>query len=68
MKDQIVIAVDGPSASGKGTVGRPLAARLGFRFVDTGAMYRTLTWYCLRGGVRVEDPAAVAMEIGRAHV
>lgn len=60
MKDNLVIAIDGPSASGKGTVGRQLAARLGFRFVDTGAMYRTFTWYCQRNGVRTSEPAAVA--------
>ena len=50
-KNAIVIALDGPSASGKGTCGRYLARKLGFRYVDTGAMYRTLTWHCLRTGV-----------------
>jgi len=59
MKDNLVIAIDGPSASGKGTCARFLAGRLGFRFVDTGAMYRTLTWHCLKAGVEVGDPQAV---------
>lgn len=59
MKDNLVIAIDGPSASGKGTCGRWLAERLGFRFVDTGAMYRTLTWYCLDRGIRADDRDAV---------
>ncbi len=59
MKDAIVIAIDGPSASGKGTCGRYLAGKLGFHFVDTGAMYRTLTWHCLRTGVDTTDPRAV---------
>lgn len=59
MKNNLVIAIDGPSASGKGTCGRYLADRLGFRFVDTGSMYRTLTWYCLDRGVDPDDRAAV---------
>lgn len=59
MKDAIVIAIDGPSASGKGTCGRYLAGRLGFRFLDTGAMYRALTWYCLERNVDIADPHQV---------
>jgi cytidylate kinase len=54
MLDRFVIALDGPSATGKGTCGRELARRLACLFVDTGAMYRTLTWHCLqRGLIRV---------------
>lgn len=63
MKDAIVIAVDGPSASGKGTVGRMLATKLGFRFVDTGAMYRTFTWHCLRARINLADPGALATAV-----
>lgn len=59
MKDAIVIAIDGPSASGKGTCSRFLAGKLGFAIVDTGAMYRTLTWYCLENGIAVTSPEAV---------
>lgn len=59
MKDALVIAIDGPSASGKGTCGRYVAGRLGFRFVDTGAMYRVLTWHCMRRGIDLNDPVAV---------
>jgi len=62
-KNTIVIALDGPSASGKGTCGRHLARKLGFRFVDTGAMYRTLTWHCLRMGVDIADSAQVMATI-----
>ena len=58
-KDNLVVAIDGPSASGKGTCGRYLADRLGFRFVDSGAMYRTLTWHCLERGIDPEDRAEV---------
>ncbi|MCH8199043.1 MAG: (d)CMP kinase [Chloroflexi bacterium] len=54
-----VIAIDGPVASGKTTVGRELAARLGYRFVDTGLMYRALTLVALRRGIDPRDGAAL---------
>jgi cytidylate kinase len=50
----LIIAIDGPSGAGKGTVARAVAARLGYRHVDTGAMYRAVAWSALRQGV---DPA-----------
>jgi cytidylate kinase len=53
------IAIDGPAACGKTTVGRLLAKKLGYRFVDTGAMYRALTWEALRLGVDIEDEVAL---------
>jgi len=56
----LVIAVDGPSGSGKSTTARGVAKRLGLRYLDTGAMYRALTWALLQRGVDVDDPAAVA--------
>ncbi|MEN9678739.1 MAG: hypothetical protein RIS76_4635 [Verrucomicrobiota bacterium] len=55
-----VITVDGPSASGKGTLSRRLARELGYIYVDSGAMYRTLAWYALRKGVRAEAPMTEA--------
>jgi len=57
-----VVAVDGPSASGKGTLSRRLARELGYLYVDSGAMYRTLAWHCLRRGIRVEKPMTDADE------
>ncbi|MCX7867118.1 (d)CMP kinase [Limisphaera sp. VF-2] len=60
MEEPIVIAIDGTSASGKSTNARLVARALGFVYVDTGAMYRTLAWYCLKNGVDVHDPRAVA--------
>ncbi|MBM7080876.1 MULTISPECIES: (d)CMP kinase [Micromonospora] len=54
-----VVAVDGPSGSGKSTVSRRLAAGLGARYLDTGAMYRAITWAVLRSGVDLADAAAV---------
>jgi cytidylate kinase len=56
----IVIAIDGTSASGKSTNAKLVARALGFVYVDTGAMYRTLAWYCLKHGVDVQDARAVA--------
>ena len=60
MKAPIVIALDGTSASGKSTNAKLVARALGFVYVDTGAMYRTLAWHCLRLRVDVADPKAVA--------
>src|SRR2546426_6143352 len=59
-KYPIVIAIDGTSASGKSTNAKLVAKALGFVHVDTGAMYRTLAWYCLKRGVHVDDAKAVA--------
>jgi cytidylate kinase len=55
-----VIAIDGPAASGKSAVGVSVARRLGYRFVDTGAMYRAVTWAALRRGIDPQDTAALA--------
>lgn len=49
------IAIDGPVAAGKSTIGRLLAQRLGYRFIDTGAMYRALTWKAIRLDIDLED-------------
>jgi cytidylate kinase len=56
----IVIAIDGTSASGKSTNARRVARELGYIYVDTGAMYRTLAWFALRQGVDPHDARAVA--------
>lgn len=55
-----IIAIDGPGAAGKSAVGSRLARRLRYRFVDTGSMYRALTWLALRKGVDPQDEEAVA--------
>jgi cytidylate kinase len=56
----IVVAIDGTSGSGKSSTSRGVAHRLGLRYLDTGAMYRAMTWWMLRHGVDVHDPEAVA--------
>ncbi len=50
----MVVAIDGPAGAGKSTVARRLAERLGFRYLDTGAMYRALTWLAMREGVPLD--------------
>src|SRR2546421_615035 len=71
----LVIAIDGPSGAGKGTVARAIAAALDYRHVDSGAMYRAVGWKALRDGVSLDDEAAVAdlaaasrIEVTPAHV
>jgi cytidylate kinase len=54
-----LIAIDGPVAAGKSTVGRILAQKLGYRFIDTGVMYRALTWLALHHGVNLDNEKAV---------
>ena len=55
-----IIAIDGPAASGKSTLGRRLADELGYLFFDTGVMYRAVTWLALQRGLDVNDEAAVS--------
>jgi cytidylate kinase len=64
----LVITVDGPAAAGKSTVARALARRLGFRYLDTGAMYRAVTWKALREDVDLEDPRALARVAEEAEI
>jgi cytidylate kinase len=59
-----VIAVDGPAGSGKSSVCRGAAQRLGLRYLDTGAMYRAMTWAMLDAGIDVDDASAVARAAG----
>jgi CMP/dCMP kinase len=55
----MIVAIDGPAGAGKSTVARTLATRLGFRYLDTGAMYRALTQLALDEGLSLEDGAAL---------
>ena len=69
--NRLIIAIDGPSGAGKGTVARAVAARLGYRHIDTGAMYRAVAWKALETGIDLNDEnataslaAASAVEVG----
>jgi CMP/dCMP kinase len=56
----MIVAIDGPAGAGKSTVARALAARLGFRYLDTGAMYRALTWLAMQRGIDLSDESKLA--------
>jgi CMP/dCMP kinase len=66
--DHLVVAIDGPSGSGKSSTSRGVADRLGLRYLDTGAMYRAITWWMLRQDVDVHDPAAVAARVEEPEI
>jgi cytidylate kinase len=68
VSDGLVVAVDGPSGSGKSTVSRHLALALGARYLDTGAMYRAVTWAVLCAGVNPHDAPKVADVAARSRV
>jgi CMP/dCMP kinase len=63
-----VVAIDGPAASGKSSVARELARQLGFVYVNSGAIYRAITWYILKKGIHTEDLARVAQALASAAV
>ncbi len=56
----MIVAIDGPAGAGKSTVARALAERLGFRYLDTGAMYRALTWLAIQRGIPLGEPELLA--------
>jgi CMP/dCMP kinase len=63
----MIIAIDGPSGAGKGTIARAVAARLGYRHVDTGAMYRALAWMAIQESVDLADESAIAALAARVR-
>lgn len=68
MGNTVVVAMDGPSGSGKSSTSRGVARRLGFRYLDTGAQFRAVAAWMLRHGVSIEDPDAVAARAGQPRV
>ena len=64
----MIITIDGPAGSGKSTASRMLAKELGFHFLDTGAMYRAVAWFCLDRDIDPHDTAAVALAIADVAV
>jgi cytidylate kinase len=65
---QLVIAIDGPSGAGKGTVARAVANELGYRHVDSGAMYRAVGWKALQANLPLDDEPAIAALAERSHI
>jgi cytidylate kinase len=64
----VIVAIDGPAGAGKSTVARRLAERLGFRYLDTGAMYRAVTWLALERGIMLEDGPSLGRLAGEHPV
>lgn len=64
----LVVAIDGPSGSGKSSTSRGVAERLGLRYLDTGAMFRAITWWMLEHDVDPSDPAGIAARAGEAVI
>ncbi|CAG6397246.1 (d)CMP kinase [Streptomyces cocklensis] len=68
MDNPVIVAIDGPSGTGKSSTSKAVAAKLGLSYLDTGAQYRAITWWMLNNGIDVNDPAAVADTAGKAVV
>jgi len=64
----VIVAIDGPSGTGKSSTSRAVAAELGLSYLDTGAQYRAITWWMLNNAVPVDDPAAVAAAASRPSI
>ena len=65
---RITVAIDGPAAAGKSTVAKLVAKELGLVYIDTGAMYRTYTWYCMEKGVNCEDRDACVVFVNEVNI
>ena len=63
----MIVAIDGPSGTGKSSTSKAVAAKLGLSYLDTGAQYRAITWWMLTNGIDVDDPAAVAGHRGQGR-
>ena len=63
-----VVAIDGPSGAGKSSVSRIVGEKIGFLHVDSGALYRILTWQCLAAGVDMDDPEAIAAYTAKVEI
>ncbi|MFG2313034.1 (d)CMP kinase [Streptomyces sp. NPDC048566] len=64
----VIVAIDGPSGTGKSSTSKAVAAKLGLRYLDTGAQYRAITWWMVSNGIDVADPAAIASAAGKPDI
>ncbi|MYY11361.1 (d)CMP kinase [Streptomyces sp. SID4919] len=64
----VIVAIDGPSGTGKSSTSKAVAAQLGLRYLDTGAQYRAITWWMVHHGVDITDPAAIAAVAGQPEI
>ncbi|MCX4509947.1 MULTISPECIES: (d)CMP kinase [Streptomyces] len=63
--ESVIVAIDGPSGTGKSSTSKAVAAELGLSYLDTGAQYRAITWWMISNGIDVDDPAAIASASGK---
>jgi cytidylate kinase len=68
VSNPVIVAIDGPSGTGKSSTSRAVASRLGLSYLDTGAQYRAITWWMLTNGVDVDDASAVADQAGKPAI
>ncbi|MFI9764339.1 (d)CMP kinase [Streptomyces sp. NPDC051963] len=64
----VIVAIDGPSGTGKSSTSKAVAAQLGLSYLDTGAQYRAITWWMVNAGIEVDDPQAIAAAAGKPHI
>ncbi|GAA0321785.1 (d)CMP kinase [Streptomyces polychromogenes] len=64
----VTVAIDGPSGTGKSSTSKAVAAKLGLRYLDTGAQYRAITWWMITNGIDTDDPQAIALAAGKPAI
>ncbi|MFE9094814.1 (d)CMP kinase [Streptomyces sp. NPDC007264] len=64
----VIVAIDGPSGTGKSSTSKAVAAQLGLSYLDTGAQYRAITWWMVNNGIDTTDPSAVAAVVGKPEI
>ncbi|GAA3912025.1 (d)CMP kinase [Streptomyces lacrimifluminis] len=64
----VIVAIDGPSGTGKSSTSKAVAAQLGLSYLDTGAQYRAITWWMVTNGIDITDPSAIAAVAGKAEI
>jgi cytidylate kinase len=64
----VIVAIDGPSGTGKSSTSKAVAAQLGLSYLDTGAQYRAITWWMVNNGIDLTDPTAIAAVAGKAEI
>ncbi|MFZ3571433.1 (d)CMP kinase [Streptomyces sp. BH097] len=64
----VIVAIDGPSGTGKSSTSKAVAGQLGLSYLDTGAQYRAITWWMVNNGIDLDDPSAIAAVAGKADI
>ncbi|MFC9847211.1 (d)CMP kinase [Streptomyces sp. NPDC060223] len=64
----VIVAIDGPSGTGKSSTSKAVASQLGLSYLDTGAQYRAITWWMVSNGIDITDPSAIAAAAGKPEI